>query len=66
MALKKQERQALILDILSREVIDSQEGLMNSLQAAGIEVTCNKRFHAISRRCVHCSSSDGIRTSPAS
>ena len=39
MALKKQERQALILDILSREVIDSQEGLMNSLQAAGIEVT---------------------------
>ena len=31
MALKKQERQALILDILAREVVDSQEGLMHHL-----------------------------------
>ena len=39
MALKKQERQALILDILAREVVDSQEGLMHHLQNAGIDVT---------------------------
>ena len=39
MALKKQERQALILDILAREVVDSQEGLMHHLQNDGIDVT---------------------------
>jgi len=39
MALKKQERQALILNILTHEFVDSQEGLMQHLQAAGIEVT---------------------------
>ncbi|MCM0583503.1 ArgR family transcriptional regulator [Weissella diestrammenae] len=39
MALKKQERQALILDVLAHEVIDSQEDLMKYLQNGGYDVT---------------------------
>lgn len=39
MALKKQERQAMILEILARNVIDSQEEILHRLQNAGIAVT---------------------------
>jgi len=39
MALKKQERQALILDVLAHEIIDSQEDLMRYLQDGGYDVT---------------------------
>ncbi|WP_431061012.1 arginine repressor [Weissella paramesenteroides] len=39
MALKKQERQAMILEILAHNVIDSQEEILHRLQHAGIAVT---------------------------
>lgn len=39
MALKKKARQALILDILNHQVIDSQEDLMKALERMGYEVT---------------------------
>lgn len=39
MALKKQERQMMILEILAHDVIDSQEELLHRLQDAGIAVT---------------------------
>ena len=39
MALKKQERQAMILEILARNVLDSQEEILHRLQNAGIAVT---------------------------
>lgn len=39
MALKKKERQAKILEIITNQVIESQEELMYKLQAEGIDVT---------------------------
>jgi transcriptional regulator of arginine metabolism len=39
MALKKQERQMMILEILAHDVIDSQEEILHRLQEAGIAVT---------------------------
>ncbi|TYC49796.1 arginine repressor [Weissella muntiaci] len=39
MALRKKERQALILRLIEDEVIDSQEELMLHLEEAGMEVT---------------------------
>ncbi len=39
MSIKKAERQALILDLIRQQVIDSQEGLMRALHAARIDVT---------------------------
>lgn len=39
MALKKKARQALILEILSHQVIDSQEDLMKALQKMDYDVT---------------------------
>lgn len=39
MALKKQERQMMILEILAHDVIDSQEEILHRLQDAGIAVT---------------------------
>ncbi|KRN33314.1 arginine repressor [Weissella halotolerans] len=39
MSIKKAERQALILDLIRQQVIDSQEGLMRALHAAQIDVT---------------------------
>ncbi|GAK30499.1 transcriptional regulator ArgR [Weissella oryzae SG25] len=39
MALRKKERQALILELIEERVIDSQEELMQHLEQAGVEVT---------------------------